>query len=556
MSNEENNKDEVIEELAEKMAEGLEEEPAVEKVEVKESPVAEEPESEAESEAEPESEPEVKPATEEKPIAEEMQVEEVTLPEEPKVEEPINKKPSKKTIIALISAISVLVVLVAAYFFVADYYKDKFFMKTSVNGIDCSEMTMKEVETALQKKVEEYSLTIIKIDGTKETIQGTDIDIKYIGYNQIKEAFAEQKPFQWAKGFFKEKNIEAAIVFEYNKEKLEACMNQLECMKAEGQTAPVAATVIYKDGAFVIQNETYGTQIDAEKLKQVLHGAVEAINKEVSINGSGCYVQPKFTKDSKEVISAKDAMNEYLNASITYHYESIETTLTRDSFADWIYVDENMTPGVSLDKAKSYAKTLGSKYNTANRPGNITSPTGKVVTMPNASLGRLVGTDQEAAQIVQDIKSGKEVERSPIFSRHAMAEGQYMWGNTYIEVDITAQHMWFVSNGTIVMETPVVTGLKGKNDTPTGTYNILELKRNKTLVGRIVNGKPLYRTPVSYWMRVTWSGIGFHDANWQPTFGGSRYLTNGSHGCINMPRAKAGELYKMIGVGTPVVIHY
>ena len=56
----------------------------------------------------------------------------------------------------------------------------------------------------------------------------------------------------------------------------------------------------------------------------------------------------------------------------------------------------------------------------------------------------------------------------------------------------------------------------------TGVFKILEKKRNKTLVGNIVpeTGQPEYRTTVSYWARVTWSGIGFHDATWQPAFGG------------------------------------
>ena len=69
-------------------------------------------------------------------------------------------------------------------------------------------------------------------------------------------------------------------------------------------------------------------------------------------------------------------------------------------------------------------------------------------------------------------------------------------------------------------------------------------------------GQPIYETPVAYWMRVTWTGIGFHDATWQSAFGGSRYQTNGSHGCINMPYDQAAALYDMLSVGTPVVMHY
>ena len=57
-------------------------------------------------------------------------------------------------------------------------------------------------------------------------------------------------------------------------------------------------------------------------------------------------------------------------------------------------------------------------------------------------------------------------------------------------------------------------------------------------------------------MRITWSGIGFHDADWQTAFGGERYKNgNGSHGCINMPVDKSGELFDMIEPGIPVIIH-
>ena len=44
-----------------------------------------------------------------------------------------------------------------------------------------------------------------------------------------------------------------------------------------------------------------------------------------------------------------------------------------------------------------------------------------------------------------------------------------------------------------------------------------------------------YVTPVKYWMPFN-GGIGLHDAVWQSAFGGERYKTKGSHGCVNLPR--------------------
>ena len=68
------------------------------------------------------------------------------------------------------------------------------------------------------------------------------------------------------------------------------------------------------------------------------------------------------------------------------------------------------------------------------------------------------------------------------------------------------------------------------------------------------DGSYKWESPVTYWMPFN-GGVGFHDASWQPTFGGSRYLTNGSHGCVNMPPEMAGKLFDLISAGTPVVVH-
>ena len=40
------------------------------------------------------------------------------------------------------------------------------------------------------------------------------------------------------------------------------------------------------------------------------------------------------------------------------------------------------------------------------------------------------------------------------------------------------------------------------------------------------------------------NAIGFHDATWQPGFGGSMYMDGyGSHGCVNLSYGDAEALY-------------
>ncbi len=120
---------------------------------------------------------------------------------------------------------------------------------------------------------------------------------------------------------------------------------------------------------------------------------------------------------------------------------------------------------------------------------------------------------------------------------------------TYILISIKKQKLWYYKKGKLMMSTSVVTGHKGKHDTPKGTYKIRGKARNVYLVG------PDYKSYVNYWMLIDRrTQIGLHDASWRSSFGGSIYKWNGSHGCINMPYKKAKYIYNKAPTGTKVII--
>jgi len=149
-------------------------------------------------------------------------------------------------------------------------------------------------------------------------------------------------------------------------------------------------------------------------------------------------------------------------------------------------------------------------------------------------------------------------DRDPQWSQTAVSFGATDWGNTYIDVSLTDQHIWYIQNGTSVFDCDVVTGLPTpEKETPQGVWSILEKLQNKILRGdRQTDGSYSYETKVAYWLRVTYSGVGFHDATWQPWFGGNRYTYAGSHGCINMSLSTVEQLYNLVATGTPVIVHY
>jgi lipoprotein-anchoring transpeptidase ErfK/SrfK len=141
-----------------------------------------------------------------------------------------------------------------------------------------------------------------------------------------------------------------------------------------------------------------------------------------------------------------------------------------------------------------------------------------------------------------------------------------------VEVNLSKQHLWMYKKGKVVLESDVVSGTSGAHATPDGAYFILDKARNVVLRGPQVKtkakkdkkGKVIkpakteyeWESPVSYWMPLTYEGIGLHDASWRGAFGGSIWTYNGSHGCINLPVSFAPKLYDKVKVGTPVAVYY
>ncbi len=140
----------------------------------------------------------------------------------------------------------------------------------------------------------------------------------------------------------------------------------------------------------------------------------------------------------------------------------------------------------------------------------------------------------------------------------ANAYGYNDIGSTYIEVDLSSQHMYYYQGGSIIFDSDIVSGDIRYDDraTPPGIFTLYYKKSPDVLRGaKKPDGTYEYETSVTYWMPFN-GGIGFHDATWQAYFGGDRYTYAGSHGCINMPLDAAATLYSIIDTNVPIVCFY
>ena len=492
---------------------------------------------------------------------EEIEFEDIFEEEEPKKK---NKKSGKKKgrkkksmkKLWIITG-SVVAAVAAVYIGVSVFFMSHFFMNTEINGHDFSGKTPAEVEAYMKEQVDGYQLEVKEKDNKSDTIAGSEISLTYKENDDIKQALKKQNGFLWPAAFFSKNSAKVTVEVSYDQSALDSKIQSLQAVTAE-QVPAQSAYPKFDGEKFVIEPEVIGTAVNMDVLKEKVHQYISEFQAELDMEKEKCYAEPRFTSESEEVKKACDTMNNYCKASITYtmtEREVVDKTL----ISTWVTADENMNVTFNEEAVKSWLTEFGDKYDTVGTTRTIVTPTGKSAEVSGGTYGWSIDEDTEFEALTNSIKNGETVEKEPAYYQTAAAHAPADWGNTYAEVDLSAQHMWYIVDGAVALETDVVTGYPSpEKETPAGVYNILEIQRNKTLVGEIdpSTGEPEYETPVSFWMRVTWSGIGFHDATWQPGFGGSLYTSIGSHGCINMPYGQAEALFNMIGMGTPVIIHY
>lgn len=455
----------------------------------------------------------------------------------------------------------VLAVICLIYVAISVYFMSHFFVNTKINGKTFSGKTASDVEKYLQTNIKDYKLTILENEGRQDVISGSEIGLEYRAGTETEKLLKDQNGFAWPKAFFTENSRKVSVNVSYNDESLNQRISQLSCLQTE-QTPAENAKPEFDGNQYVIKPEVYGNAVDKERLTEQVKVHITEFQPQLDMVETKCYAKPKYVEDSKEVQEACDAMNKYVNASITYPMNE-PVVVDKALISQWLQVDGEMKVSLNTEAMKQWFTAFGDKYDTQGTTRTFTTPAGKSATVTGGTYGWSIDEDTELVNLQNSILNGEVVTREPAYyaGGTAAAHSGQDWGNTYAEVDMSAQHMWYVQNGQVVLETDVVTGEPiPSRITPEGVYSLMWKQRDATLVGDIKpeTGKPEYETDVAYWMQVTSSGVGFHDAIWQTAFGGTLYQIpgTGSHGCINMPLDQAGALFNMIEPGTPVIFHW
>ena len=454
----------------------------------------------------------------------------------------------KKKVLSICAGL--LLVLLTAYILISVFCMNHFNFGTTINGMDVGGKTVAEAEEIIKNRLNTYKITLLERESKTETILGSDIGVKLILNNEVAELLVSQSGFAWISDFVKKPAYELEQRASYDEDRLEEQLALLDAMKPENQREPVNAGYSeYTGSGYELIPADYGTKLNEKKLKKAVGKAVAALEQSIDLDEAGCYILPKIGDDHRSLNALIDTLNKYVATEIHYEFGSADEVLAGETIATWLSVDNNMNVVVDNDAVLKYVKGLARRHNTAYSDKTLMTSYGKEVRISGGAYGWRIDNSGERNQILEDIKTGDIIEREAVFLTRANSFDGPDYGNSYVEINLSAQHLFLYVDGELIVDTDFVSGrITRGNKTPEGCFPLTYKTKKATLRGSD------YETPVDYWMPFN-GNIGMHDLTSRKKFGGAIYQTNGSHGCINLPWEAAKTIYEHVEKGFPVLCY-
>lgn len=420
---------------------------------------------------------------------------------------------------------------------------------TYINGKNVSYASR---ESALEEAGEGFKLEVLGRDDRKLVINS-----KEISYDAKipKNASIDQNPMLWPfnlLGLTKDK-LKFDYKINYDKDKLDDIIKESPLFT--NITEPQDAGLVFKGDSFDIKEAVMGNKLDYGKVRAEIEKAITTDHKDIKLTDS-YYENPTVLSDSKELKQLEEDAQKIEAMNIKFNFNGFDIKLTgKDLVAMLEQKGDKFT--IDYDKLMDFMKEVADKTDTYGKDRKFKATgIGEIVVNPGV-YGYLLDQAATGDEVLKLFNQRKSGDIEPIYERYGFErtkDGGDI-GNTYIEVDLSRQYLWFYKNGELVVESPIVTGInQGGWQTNVGVGSILSKNTNQTLKGEdFFGGK--YSTPVKYWMPIGWDGEGFHDADWRYSFGGSIYQTDGSHGCLNLPPSVAETIFNNVEIHTPVVVY-
>ena len=472
-----------------------------------------------------------------------MKVREYRMKEKEK--EITEKKGSGKKAGIIVGAI--LGGLLVIYLGVGIFYEFHFFPGSTVNGVNSSSASLTRVKERIRAQVDGYEISIIERSGNISTLDSREIGLTVdTETGAIEDLLKKQNGLGWLPAIFNHRDYVSESLVSVDRQTLETSLRNLPLMKDSHQTKTENASIAFDGSRFVVEKEVYGTELNESAFIDYMYDAIISLHKTVDLDQEKVYVQPTVLSDDATLNAEAETLNESLEMTVTYDTGDV---VDASLIEKWISVGDNGE--VVYDEAAigEYVQDLASRVDTVGTVRTFTATGGSTVSVEGGTYGWKVDVEGETAQLIEDLKAGKDVSRDIVYESKGASHNGVDWGNSFVEVDIDRQHVWLYVDGSLVVQSDCVTGnLKRNKGTHTGAWAMEYKQANRILKG----GEE--EVEVKYWMPF-YAGEGLHDAWWKKSFGGDQYIDDGSHGCVNLPSSVAKTIFENVEAGFPIIIY-
>ena len=450
---------------------------------------------------------------------------------------------SKKVLIGCVSAACVFIILLVSFFVSSkEYFCGDFSPHAIVSNTDVSAMN---VEEAVQKMNAAEGFTVTLLKGKKEhVIDISDAVSRKFEQEQVKNMKEQISFFDYL--------FHRDVVVSLKPEQVSIDDNKLqEVLQRQLPEASKFTADAYFDKNLELVKDVQGDDVNMQALLAAMKQDISEGN-EIRYELSDYYNKPGVTADNAKITSQKKDIEAYRTMKITFTFGEDMEVIDGNMISKHLSY-KNGKLKMSKKWISDYVREMAKKYNTYGKTRKFKTTKDGTVKIHGGIMGWWINEDETVKKINKILKKKKDATLEPVYRNVAARHGKDDIGNTYVEISIARQHLWFYKDGKLKMDSQIVSGLPTRERrTVTGVHRIYGKQKDRYLGTIAVQG---YRSHVNYWMPFNWDGQGLHDATWRSKFGGSLYKHGGSHGCVNMPLHNAAKLYDYVSIGTPVVVY-
>ena len=413
---------------------------------------------------------------------------------------------NKKKILYVVVAVAAIVTLV--YLGLALFFTKHFYFNTFINGENYSAGSVNSAQNFVLDTSNHYTLTINGRDGITDTITSADIGLKLEFGEEFQNIIETQDAFLWPFSLFKKCEYTVDTMVTYSEEAFDNKIDTLCFFEQENIRQPQNAYLSdYTEEGYQIIPEDKGTVPIRTKIYNAVKESVEILADSVDLDAKECYTNAEIVAEDHALQKECDALNQLTGVKITYKFGEDREVLDGSIIKDWLVTDEGKLD-IDPDLVREYVNTLSKKYDTWGKKREFKTTGGETITISEGAYGWWMNRAGEAEALVELIRSGKSEERTPLYHAQAAQYGENDIGDSYVEIDLTSQHLWVYKDDQLVEETDFVSGNVSRGyNTPVGIYGITYKERNTTLRGAN------YASKVSFWMPFN-GNVGMHDASW------------------------------------------